>query len=134
MRRVCGYVVVVFVWIAAFAPPAFAADEIVLYAADAASLHGNWSRVSDSSAAGGQRLSSADNGGSWTAGPLASPANYVDFTFSAPANTPYRVWLRLRAGSDSKFNDSVFVQFSNAQTTGGSSIDAIGTTNGFTVN
>jgi hypothetical protein len=45
---------------------------------------------------------------------LASPNHYFELTFDALANVPYRVWIRARAKSDSKWNDSVWVQFSNA--------------------
>jgi hypothetical protein len=124
------------VWAALIAMPAAsaAAADIVLYASDATNLHGNWSRASDTSTAGGQLLTSADNGYSSTAAPLVSPANYFDFTFTAAANTPYRLWLRLRASGGSKYNDSVFAQFSDAVTTQGAAMYRIGTTNGLNVN
>src|SRR4051812_23810102 len=96
------------------ATPAIAASDIVLYASDAANLHGNWTRVADATAAGGQMLSSTDKGWGNTDAALAAPADYFEFTFTAPANTPYRVWLRLRATANSKYNDSVWVQFSDA--------------------
>ena len=32
--------------------------------------------------------------------PLASPTHYVDVPFPATANTPYRIWLRLKALTD----------------------------------
>jgi len=64
-----------------------AATDIVLYATDATNLRGNWSRVADLSAAGGQLLSSADSGWANTSGPSTAPANSVDFTFSAPSAT-----------------------------------------------
>ena len=35
-------------------------------------------------------------------------------TFDAAADTPYRLWLRVKAVNNSKFNDSVSVQFSDA--------------------
>ena len=47
-------------------------------------------------------------------GPLANPANYFDATFQAQAGTRYRVWLRMHPIGDTKWNDSVFVQFSDA--------------------
>jgi hypothetical protein len=37
----------------------------------------------------------------------ASPANYVDFTFSADANTPSTLWIHGKAHNDSWQNDSV---------------------------
>jgi hypothetical protein len=88
--------------------------DIVLYATDGTTLHGNWTRVSDATAAGGERLASVDNGWSNTIGPLAAPGAYVDYTFNAPSATRYHVWLRMRATANSKNNDSVFAQFSDA--------------------
>src|SRR2546425_10781723 len=90
-----------------------ATSDVVLYAADAANLHGNWARVSDATAAGGQLMSSADKGWGTTNTVLASPADYFEFTFNAVANTPYHVWLRQRATANSKYNDSVYAQFSD---------------------
>jgi hypothetical protein len=107
---------------------------IVLYATDSASLHGNWSRVADPSAAGGQTLRSSDSGWSNTSGPLSSPTDYVDFTFTAPVATTYHVWLRMRATANSKYNDSLFAQFSDAIDRNGAAFSAIGTTSGLTVN
>ena len=75
MRRVVLYG---FVWLAVWAVGTTrlfaAASDVVLYAGDAATVQGNWSRVSDGSAAGGQRLSSVDYGWSTTDDPLASPS------------------------------------------------------------
>ena len=62
MRRVIAGICVSAAAIAAAARPAAAATEIVLYASDAANLHGNWSLAADASTAGGQLLNSADNG------------------------------------------------------------------------
>ena len=53
---------------------ALAADDIVLHASDATNLHGNWILASDSTAADGQLLSSADNGWSAASAPLAMTA------------------------------------------------------------
>jgi hypothetical protein len=41
-------------------------------------------------------------------------SNYVDVRFWTQPNVPYHVWLRMRAQDDSKWNDSVWVQFENA--------------------
>ncbi len=91
-----------------------AATDIVLYAGDATNLRGNWSRGADASAAGGQLLTSSDKGWSNTGAAQAAPADSVDFVFSAPASTSYHVWMRMRAAGNSKNNDSVFAQFSDA--------------------
>lgn len=59
---------------------------------------------------------------------LASPVNYVEFTFSAVAGKPYRLWMRGLATGNHYSNDSVFVQFSNAVTSAGAAAYRIGTT------
>ena len=115
--------------------PTFAATtDIVLYSSDATNLRGNWSLGTDASAAGGQVLTSTDKGWSNTTAAQASPADSVDFVFSAPAGTAYRVWMRMRAAGNSKYNDSVFAQFSDAVDANGGPLFAIGTANSLTVN
>ena len=111
-----------------------AATDIVLYAGDATNLRGNWSRVADASAAGGQLLTSADRGWANTGAPLASPPDSFDFSFSAPSMTSYHVWLRMRAGANSKYNDSVYVQLSDAVDGNGAPLYTMGTRNGLAVN
>src|SRR4029077_19155295 len=114
--------------------PAFAASpDIVLYASDATSTQGNWTLASGS-AAGGQYLASADLGWSTSASPLAAPADYFEMTFNANANTPYHVWLRLRAAANSKYNDSVWVQFNDATDVNGSAIYRISSTSALLAN
>ena len=111
-----------------------AASEIVIYANDVTSVFGTWSKVADASAAAGVKLTNPDNGVAALAAPLANPVNYFDATFQAQAGTRYRVWLRLHALTDSKYNDSVYVQFSDSVDVGGSPIYRTGTTNGYDVN
>jgi hypothetical protein len=111
-----------------------ATGDIVLYSTDTANLHGNWARMADVTAAGGQLLASSDRGWSNTGGPLASPAHFIDFTFNALPARPYRVWIRMRAGANSKYNDSVFAQFSDTIGLRRTGIYRIGTTSGLTVN
>jgi endonuclease/exonuclease/phosphatase family metal-dependent hydrolase len=111
-----------------------ASGDIVLYASDATNVKGNWAKASVSGAAGGTAVTSSDLGWSTTDAPLASPSNYFEFTFDAPAGTSYRVWLRLRAGNNSKWNDAVWVQFSDSTLPGGSTAYRIGTTSGLLVN
>src|SRR5947209_1716093 len=96
--------------------PRAAAGDVVLYGSDATNLHGNWSLTADTTAAGGRAITSNDNGWSTPDSVLAAPADYFDVTFAANAATKYHVWFRLRAASDSKLNDSVFAQFSDAVT------------------
>jgi hypothetical protein len=109
-------------------------SDIVLYAADATSLSGHWTRVADATAAGGQRLNTPDIGGAAASTPLAAPTHFVDFAFTASANVGYRVWLRLKAGANSKFNDSLFLQFSDAIDATGGPLYRTGTTNALLVN
>jgi hypothetical protein len=111
-----------------------ATGDIVLYATDAANLHGNWSRVADPTAADGQRLASGENGWLNSGSPLESPADYVEFRFDAPALTPFHMWVRMRAGANSTDSDSVVTQFSDVVGLDGAIFYEIGTTNGLIVN
>ena len=89
--------------------------------------------MNDASSPNGTKLATTDAGVSNTDAPLASPTQYFDVSFTAQANTPYTIWLRMKALNNSKFNDSLFVQFSDAQANGGA-IYPIGTTQGLDVN
>ena len=111
-----------------------ASGDIVLYATDVTTLRGNWATAASSTAAGGQMLASADRGWTTSNSPLAVPADYVEATFAAPSYTPYHVWVRLRAAADSKYNDSVWLQFSDALDLGQSAVYAIGSTRGLLLN
>ena len=111
-----------------------AASEIVLYASDATVAKGHWAGVSSSGAAGSRSMKSTDQGFASANAPLASPTHYFEMSFDAPAATTYRVWLRLRAEGNSKWNDAVWVQFGDSTTPGGSSAYRIGTTGGLMVN
>jgi endonuclease/exonuclease/phosphatase family metal-dependent hydrolase len=111
-----------------------AASEIVLYASEAAMTRGNWAAASSSGAAGSHSMKSADKGFASANAPMASPSHYFEMTFDAPAATTYRVWLRLRAAGNSKWNDAVWVQFNDSTTTGGAAAYRIGTTSAMLVN
>jgi PKD domain len=93
---------------------------IVIYASDipGSNLHGAWTKAADSTSPNGVKLVTADSGISTTAAPAAAPTDYIDVPFEAAADTPYTLWMRLGAASDSKWNDSVWVQFSDAQVNG----------------
>ena len=95
----------------------------MIYASDIAgrALHGAWAAASDSTSPNGLKLATPDTGVANTSNALAAPADYVDVTFTADAGTPYTIWLRTQALANSKFNDSLWVQFSDAQA-GGSPI------------
>src|ERR1700681_308389 len=79
-------------------------------------------------------MSSVDRGWSTTDVPLASPGDYFEAAFQASSSTPYRVWLRLRASGNSKWNDSVWVQFSDSLGGNGSAIYRTGGTSALLVN
>ena len=113
---------------------AYASSDIVLYASDVTRIQGNWAFTANSSGAGGQMLASADRGWSTVSNALAAPADYVEFTFSAPSYAPYHVWVRLRASSNSKYNDSVWVQFSDALDLNQNAVYPIGSTSGLPLN
>jgi hypothetical protein len=108
------------------APPT--ANEIVIHAASAPVVSGNWSKVADASAAGGYRLWNPDAGAAKLLTPLAAPASYFELTFNAAAGVPYHLWIRGKAEADSYTNDSVFLQFSGAVDASGAAVDRIGTT------
>ena len=115
------------------AAPAAAQSDIVIYASDIQTVRGNWTRHADAGAAGGGYLGSADLGWSTTTAPLASPADYLEVSFDAPGGTPYHLWLRLRATANNKYNDSVWVQYSDAVHNGAPAF-AIGSTSALLVN
>ena len=79
-------------------------------------------------------MSSVDNGWASTGAALAAPADYFEFAFNAVANTPYHVWVRERATANSKYNDSVYVQFSDAVDANGATLYTIGTASALDVN
>jgi hypothetical protein len=105
----------------------------VLYASAATNIRGNWTKASSSTAAGGTLMRSADKRWSRPDAPLPTPTHSFDLRFDAVANTPYRIWLRLRAQADSKWNDSVWVQFSDALVDGRRAFE-VGTTSALLVN
>jgi len=115
--------------------PSPSPGNVVIYASDipTGSLHGTWGFASDSKSPNGVKLATPNNGNSYTSAPLAFPSDYVDVAFNATAYVPYTIWLRLRALSNSKSNDSVWVQFSDAKTAGGPAY-LMNTTSGLIVN
>ena len=110
------------------------ASDIVLYASSASVKVGNFSAVSDSSAAGGVRLANPDAGMAKLTNPLATPSSYFEMSFNAQGGVPYRLWVRSKADNNSPYNDSYFVQFSGSVTSGGAPVYRIGTTDATTIN
>jgi hypothetical protein len=92
-----------------------------------------WGTASDATSPRGIKLTTPDNGFASIDAPLATPTHYVDVTFSAVAGTPYRIWLRLKALANSKYNDAVWLQFSDAMVNGGP-MYRINTTSGLLIN
>jgi hypothetical protein len=122
------------VWSFTTGTTATTASNVVIYASDvpASGLHG-WTTASDSTSPNGVKLVTPDNGAANTNAPLVNPAQYIDVTFNAPAGTPHTIWLRLKALANNKFNDSVWVQFSDARVNG-AAVYPIGSTSGLLVN
>jgi glucose/arabinose dehydrogenase len=118
----------------ASAPPA--ATDVVIYANDvpASALHGSWAAAGDSTSPNGVKLVTPDAGASNLNAPLAAPVDYVDVTFTANSGTPYTIWLRLKALGNSKFNDAVWVQFSDARASNGSPVHEMNSPSGLLVN
>ena len=114
-------------------PPPEGTNEVVLHASKAALTGSKWQRVADSTAAGGARISNANLGAATVTTPLANPADYFEMRFTAAADTAYRLWMRGKAVNNNGYNDSVWVQFSDAVNAHGVPLD-IGTTNAEWVN
>jgi regulation of enolase protein 1 (concanavalin A-like superfamily) len=108
-------------------PPAGTLKEIVLYAADATTVAGPWRLEADGTAAGGKRAWLPDTGIPKVTTAAAEPSGYVEFTFSAEAGRPYRLWIRGKAERDEWSNDSAHVQFSGSVDAQGSPTYRIGT-------
>jgi hypothetical protein len=116
-------------------PPPLSSPDVVIYASDVPSsaLHGSWATASSASSPGGIKLATSDAGFAQTDAPLSSPTHYLNVTFNANAGTSYRIWMRLRALNDSKYNDAVWVQFSDALVSGSPAYQ-IGSSSGLLVN
>ena len=116
-------------------PPPPATSDVVIYASDiaAAALHGAWTSAPDPTSPSSLKLVTPDQGYAQTSAPLAAPLHYVDVTFNANAGTPYTLWLRLQAQQNSKLNDAVWVQFSDALANG-TPVYPLNSTSGLLVN
>jgi hypothetical protein len=101
--------------------------DIVLWAADATRLEGDWTLAADPAAAGGRRLFEPDRGQAKATAAAAAPIDYAELTFTATAGVPYRLWIRAMAQKNSFNNDSVWVQFSDSVDQGGQPLWQIGT-------
>ena len=106
--------------------------DIVLRSSDVAAIAGTWQVVADSTAADGQRMATVDRGAAKLAAPLASPANYVELSFTAQAGQGYHLWMRGKAERNDYANDSAYVQFSNSTLADGTLAYRLGTTSATT--
>jgi hypothetical protein len=111
-------------------PPTGTIDEIVLHAAAATNIVGDWRFVADPGAASGVRLQNTNFGVPKPATAAAVPVHAFDLTFQAEAGRPYSLWIRGKALNDYYGNDSVFVQFDGTVTAAGAPVSRIGTTSG----
>src|SRR5262249_12339033 len=95
-------------------------DDVVVYASEVphSALHGWWTFWNDWTSPAGWKLATGEGGFAAPSDALAAPTHFVDVTFDAPAGVPYTLWLRLQAAGNSKYNDSVWVQFSDALVNG----------------
>jgi hypothetical protein len=111
------------------------ANEIVIHAGDVqpSNVHGRWELAADSTAAGGVALFNSNRGEPKPLGASASPANYVEFTFTAAAGVPYHFWMRMRALSNYYGNDSLLVQFTDSVDANNQPVYRLGTTSGASV-
>jgi hypothetical protein len=115
-------------------PPPPGGGDVILHASAATTMAGNWSVVSDTSAAGGKRMQNLNVGAAKLSAPVAAPAHYFELTFNAEAGKAYRLWVRSKAHNNSWANDSVFIQFSNSVTSSGAATWRIGTTSATEMN
>ena len=115
-------------------PPDPDAGDIVLWASEASVRVGPWNVVSDSTAAGGERLQNPNAGAAKLTTAVANPTNYFEMTFNAEAGRPYRLWIRAKAQSNAWANDSIFIQFNKSVTSSGTATWRIGTTSATEMN
>jgi hypothetical protein len=110
------------------APAPAPVKEIVMRASTASTFAGTWRRIDDLTAADGVAVGELDARAAKVLTASSAPANYVELTFQADANRPYRLWMRARAERNAFTNDSAFVQFSGAVDPDGRPVYRIGTT------
>jgi hypothetical protein len=114
-------------------PPAV--TNVVLYASDipAGALHGSWTTSADPDSPNLIKLVTTDKNFSTFDNPLAAPEHFIDVSFNANAGTPFTIWLRLKALNNNKYNDSLWIQFSDAMVNG-SAVYRLNSTSGLLVN
>jgi hypothetical protein len=103
-------------------------SEIVIRASEVARMAGNFTMLSDATAADGVGLWLMNKSLAKVNTAVAAPTHYAEFTFYAEAGRPYRLWVRGRAERNSYSNDSLHVQFDGVASA------LIGTTKSMVVN
>jgi len=108
--------------------------DLTLYGSDA-NTYRTFAHVSDPSAAGGFKMTTADEGWSSLNAPPIWPTldPFAYYAIHVPVAGEYRLWLRMRGQGNSKWNESVWVQFTDA-TQNGQPAYRIGTEDGLLVN
>ena len=106
---------------------------VVIRASDVTKLVGNWTKITDATAADATALHNPNANAPKITTALVSPVNYFETTFEAQSGVPYHLWVRLKAQNNYFANDSVYVQFSDAQDASKAAIYRINTTTAATV-
>jgi hypothetical protein len=99
---------------------------VVIRASDITTTVGNWTRVSDQTAADAIALYNTNLGAPKITPAAVTPANYFEKTFTAQAHVAYHLWIRLKALNNVYSNDSIHVQFSDAVDATGAPLYRIG--------
>jgi endo-1,3-1,4-beta-glycanase ExoK len=109
-------------------------SDVVLYASRARVRAGSWTVIADPTAAGRHAMTTPDRGAPAIKTPLVHPRSYFELTFPATAGKPYHLWIRGKAGNNSRNNDSAYFQFSDTVSRTGSALYRIGTTSAAAIN
>ena len=79
-------------------------------------MRGSWTRATDATSPNNTKMATPDKVSLPTPnGPLAHPDDYVDIPFSATANIPYTIWMRMKPAAIRSSTIHCGLQFSNAQ-------------------
>jgi hypothetical protein len=112
-----------------------AGSEIVILSWQTEDFFGRWARGwLEGPTTFSPVMQSVDAGYESFAGPPTGTDNYIDYDFWARGGTRYRLWFRLRATDDSKWNDSVWVQFDRSLNAAGNPTYRLASTSGLLVN
>jgi len=107
--------------------------EIVLWAANGF-YSGTFSKVPDSSAAGGERGYDDNLARPKVTVPTPNPANQIFLGFIPDPTQTYKLWVRLKADGNHWSNDSIWVQFNGSTDLQGNARYRVGTTSGLALN